>query len=79
MTTYEKAILNILSGAPEALGWYQIERRLSNVTLSERPHLPRALATLSGLGLVEEIRCDSEPKARYLITALGREVLTDAK
>jgi RHS repeat-associated protein len=75
MTTFEKAVLEILSQSSSALGWYQIERRLSNTALAERPHLPGVLARLGELGLIEEGRFDSEPCVRYLITQAGRDGL----
>lgn len=77
MTTFERAVLEILSRSSSALGWYQIERRLSNVSLPERPHLPDALNRLCELGLVEKAQFDSEPLVRYLITHTGREKLKE--
>jgi DNA-binding PadR family transcriptional regulator len=75
MTTFERAVLEVLSRSSDALGWYQIERRLSNMSLSERPHLPPVLEKLGQLGLVREAQFESEPLTRYVITPSGQRAL----
>lgn len=76
MTIFEKVVLEILSrSSDDALGWYQIERCLSNMVLPERPHLPSVLTRMVEQGLIEETRFHSEPLVRYLITQAGRDCL----
>ncbi len=75
MTLFEQAVLQILAASPEAMGWYQIERRLSNLTLDERPPLPPVLGKLVGDGLLQELSAASAPLVRYLITDAGLALL----
>ncbi len=71
MTEFERAVLEALARAGEPLGWYQLERRLSNVTLAERPNLLDVLTGLRQRGLVEQITATTEPKVRHAITSAG--------
>jgi DNA-binding HxlR family transcriptional regulator len=73
MTSYVATVLRVLSEANEPLGWYQIERRLSNVALPERPHLPRVLDELKRDGLVTVSECATTPTLRYALTPAGME------
>jgi len=73
MTSYVAAVLRVLSEASEPLGWYQIERRLSNVALPERPHLPKVLNELKCDGLVAVTECATTPTVRYALTPAGME------
>lgn len=75
MTPFERIVLEILSRSGEALGWYQIERRLSTISIPERPHLPGVLSRLREQGLVDEVRLTVEPLLRYVITQSGRQAL----
>ena len=75
MNPFTRAVLRILSQSDVAIGWYQIERRLSNMALDERPHLPTVLAELIDHGLVAEVSAADEPKIKYVVTKLGREVI----
>lgn len=78
MTEFERAVLTILASASEPLGWYQLERRLSNLELAERPNLPEVLSGLRQRGLVDETAAASEPKVRYSVTAVGAAALRAA-
>ena len=71
MTEFERAVLEVLARAGGPLGWYQIERRLSNVMLTERPNLLDVLAGLRQRGHVEQIVSTTEPKVRHAITRAG--------
>lgn len=75
MTPFERIVLEILSRSGEALGWYQIERRLSSISMPERPHLPGVLSRLREQGFVNEVQFKVEPILRYVITQSGRHVL----
>ena len=75
MTPIERIVLEILSRSGEALGWYQIERRLSNISIPERPHLPGVLSRLREQGFIDEVQFTLEPLLRYVITQSGRHVL----
>ena len=75
MTTFEKAVLDILSRSSGALGWYQIERRLANMALPERPYLPGVLTRMMEQGLIEETSFRLELLVRCLITQAGRDRL----
>jgi hypothetical protein len=72
MSPFEKAVLVVLANATKPFGWYNIEVRLSNMNLPERPHLPPVLARLRELGLVTETHCEEEPTLRYALTSAGR-------
>jgi hypothetical protein len=71
MTEFERAVLTVLARAGEPLGWYQIERRLSAMTLHERPNLLGVLAELRRRGLVEQVASAAEPKVRHELTPAG--------
>ncbi len=71
MTEFERAVLTVLARAVEPLGWYQIERRLSMMTLVERPSLLDVLVQLRQRGLVEDFAAAGEPKVRYALTVAG--------
>ena len=75
MTSFDLLVLGILSRSGEAFGWYQIERRLSTVQTSERPHLPSVLTRLVEKGLVVEMQFAVEPLQRYRITESGQHAL----
>jgi DNA-binding PadR family transcriptional regulator len=75
MTPFERAVLKILSSSHEPYGWYQIERRLSNQTLSERYPLPPVLQKLEEEGFIAAQRFSSEPVLRYAVTAAGQAAL----
>lgn len=75
MNPFERAVLRITAESAEAIGWYQIERRLSNIAFEERPYLPHILAELIGRGWISEVRAADEPKIRYVVTKLGEEAL----
>lgn len=75
MSPFERAVLEVLAGAPKPFGWYNLEVRLSNMNLDERPHLPSVLSKLRDLGLVTETRHPDEPAIRYSITQAGRDAL----
>lgn len=77
MTEYETAVLNVLARAGEPLGWYQIERRLSNHSLAIRPDLLDVLADLGRRGLVERIAATTTPTLRYAVTESGRTALDE--
>lgn len=72
MTNFERAVLQVLTQSNEALGWYQIERRLSNIALDERPPLPPVLDDLVARGWLRESASDAEPKKKYAVTQAGR-------
>lgn len=72
MTEFERAVLTVLARAGEPLGWYQIERRLSTMTLAERPNILDALAELQRRGLVEQVAATVEPVVRHGLTLAGR-------
>lgn len=74
MTPFERAVLSILSRADEALSWYQIEMRLSNMAFENRPYLPEVLANLRARGWIVDVSAADEPKLRYIVTDLGRVV-----
>jgi hypothetical protein len=57
------------------MGWYQIERRLSNMALDERPYLLDVLAELIDRGWISEVTATDEPKVRYVVTKLGEDAL----
>lgn len=76
MTLFEQAVLQILADSPDALGWYQIERRLSNIRIQERPKLPDVLNHLCVLNLIDEINFPTTPIHRYKITNIGRDSLS---
>ena len=78
MTSFDLLVLESLSRSGEALGWYQIERRLSTVQISERPHLPGVLTRLVEKGLVVGMPFAVEPLQRYMITESGRRALEQA-
>ena len=75
MNPFHRTVLSILSQSDEAVGWYYIERRLSNMALDERPYLPAVLDELKARGWIVEVSATDEPKVRYLVTTLGREAL----
>jgi hypothetical protein len=75
MTIFERAVLQILAGATEALGWYQIERRLSTIVIAERSPLPEVLRNLQGQRMIEEVHFAEKPLIRYRITSAGKELL----
>lgn len=72
MTRFESAVLAILRAAEQPLGWHQIETRLSNVSLDERPPLPSVLAGMVESGLVEVGERPGVPSEVYTITEIGR-------
>ena len=76
MTPAELAVLTILARSSEPVGWYAIERRLSNVRLAERPHLPRLLDDLVARDLVGSVGGDD---ARYAITPRGLAALETSR
>lgn len=71
MTSYVTAVLRILSEANEPIGWYQIERRLSNMALPERPHLPDVLNQLQSEGLLLASEHTTTPTVRYALSSAG--------
>ncbi len=73
MTSYVAAVLRVLSVASEPLGWYQIERCLSNVSLPDRPPLPKVLDELKHDGLVLISEHATTPTVRYALTPAGIE------
>jgi DNA-binding PadR family transcriptional regulator len=79
MTDFERAVLTILADAGEPLGWYSIERSLSNRTLGERPNLLEVLGRLRDAGLVEPRSAASDPSVRYELTRAGASALKDAR
>jgi hypothetical protein len=72
MTKFERAVLQVLARSSEALGWYQIERRLSNTALDERPLVVLVLEGLVLRGWVQEATASEAPTKRYSVTPLGR-------
>ena len=75
MNPFNRTVLRILSQSDEAMGWYQIERRLSNMSFDERRYLPDVLSELRARGWISERTAVDEPKIRYFITESGREAL----
>jgi len=75
MTEFERAVLTCLARAGEPLGWYQIERRLSTMTLAVRPNLLDVLDELRRRGLAEEVAAAVEPTVRHGITPAGRAAI----
>ena len=75
MTTYERAVLTVLRSASKPMGWYQIEVRLSNMVLDERPLLVGVLSALRDQGLVMEEQAAELPNQRYSLTAAGLSLL----
>jgi DNA-binding PadR family transcriptional regulator len=75
MNTFETAVLEVLGRSADGLGWYQIERRLSNMMLVDRPLLPGALSILRDRGFIVEVRDLEELQIRYAITEAGRQRL----
>lgn len=71
MTEFERAVLTVLARSGEPLGWYQIERRLSTMTLAERANLLDVLAELRRRGLVEQVAAVVEPAVRHALTPAG--------
>jgi hypothetical protein len=71
MSPFERAVLRITLESSEAIGWYQIERRLSNMAFDERPYLPDVLAELIARGWISEVHDADEPRIRYVVTKLG--------
>lgn len=49
----------------------QIKRRLSTMSVAERPNLLDVLADLRRRGLVEQIIAAVEPKLRHALTSAG--------
>jgi hypothetical protein len=76
MTEFERAVLTVLARTSEPLGWYQIERMLSNMTLVERLHLVAVLDELRRRGLVEQFSAANEPKVRHQLTPAGATALS---
>jgi DNA-binding PadR family transcriptional regulator len=72
MSPFEQAVLAVLAKAAAPYGWYNIEVRLSNMNLSERPQLPAVLAQLRDRGLVTETQHGEDPTLRYALTPAGR-------
>jgi len=80
LTAFELAVLRSLESSNKPLGWYQIEIRLSNMALEERPPLPAVLAALRDRGFVSEAQSHDVPQVRYSLTSQGRNaVLTGSK
>jgi len=75
VTTFERAVLTVLARAEEPLGWYRIERGLSDMALPERPNLLEVLSELRRRGLVEQIETADEPKVRHALTGAGRAAI----
>lgn len=75
MTKFARAVMKLLLQSEAPLGWYQIERRLANVTLDQRPQLPPVLADLVQKGWVQESTANEEPRTRYSLTERGRAAL----
>jgi hypothetical protein len=74
MTEFEDAVLGILARSAVPLGWYNLERRLSNMSFAQRPHLMNTLESMRDSGLLEEVRFEAAPSIRYVITDAGRLV-----
>jgi len=75
VTEFQRAVLEVLARSEDALGWYQIERRLSNMALGERSNLLNVLSVLLERGLVDEVAAPTDPRLRHTITPSGRAVL----
>lgn len=75
MTRFERTVLQILGESPEDLGWYQIERRLSNMEITERLPLPEVLKRLQADLMITEVHFSEQPLVRYRITSAGKELL----
>lgn len=73
MTPYEIEVLRAVAKGNGRFGWYAIEMRLSNVTLTERGHLPDALAELVDRELVRRTSIDG--RDCYELTVAGRAAL----
>ena len=78
MSEFQRAVLVILARSEGALGWYQIERRLSNVSIRERSDLLGTLAVLRERGLVEEVHASADPRSRYVLTPAGQAAVLDS-
>jgi DNA-binding PadR family transcriptional regulator len=75
MHEYEHAVLSVLSTESTSVGWYKIEQRLSQLSLSERQYLPDVLKKLLEMRLIED---QATSGGRYSLTALGAEALRAA-
>jgi RIO-like serine/threonine protein kinase len=76
MNEYEIAVLNAIAAGPGSVGWYVIERKLSNEAPEVREYLPDTLKRLSGQELIEE---DSSTAGRFKLTPTGHSVLLQTK
>lgn len=74
MTPFQRAVLEIIASAPQPVGWYNVETRLS-ITGSAfaRERTPDVLEHFREAGLIERVAAEGMP--RYVITDLGRHTL----
>ncbi len=75
MSPYVSTVLRIIGEADEPVGWYHIERQLSNVAFGKRLHLPDVLKELVRKRLISIVHFANTPEERYELTFLGAETV----
>jgi PadR family transcriptional regulator PadR len=75
LTDYEIVLLDLVRKGKGEWGWYQIERRLSNMDVPREPGAMTILKSLKGRGLVVRHVTPGQPNDRWEITDAGRAEL----
>lgn len=78
MSAFELAVLGVLAREGRPLGWYQIEQRLSVISLDIRPNLIDVLAALRQSGLVDVVDA-SGAATLYEITEAGKRLVRELR